>query len=144
MSSYKARTGGARGRTRILEAALSLITKRGSGDVTMGEIPKAARVSRPAVYLHFADRAELLVALVRPRRTPLDHSGVQVAADNRMSLPGASVRANQPADRVPIIHVTKTTTVGSDISTWVRQPSPREEAFHVVPGLGKTPIPAAR
>jgi len=31
----------------------------------MAEIAKAARVSRQAVYLHFADRADLLVALVR-------------------------------------------------------------------------------
>ena len=31
----------------------------------MAEIAKAARISRQAVYLHFADRAELLVELVR-------------------------------------------------------------------------------
>jgi len=31
----------------------------------MGEIARAARVSRQAVYLHYADRADLFVALVR-------------------------------------------------------------------------------
>jgi AcrR family transcriptional regulator len=31
----------------------------------MAQIAKAARVSRQAVYLHFADRAELMVALAR-------------------------------------------------------------------------------
>lgn len=31
----------------------------------MAQIAKAARISRQAVYLHFADRADLLVALVR-------------------------------------------------------------------------------
>ncbi|HYL36041.1 MAG TPA: TetR/AcrR family transcriptional regulator [Bryobacteraceae bacterium] len=52
-------------RTRILDAALTLITKRGEAGVTMAEIAKAARVSRQAVYLNFADRGDLLIALVR-------------------------------------------------------------------------------
>lgn len=52
-------------KTLILEAALALIAKRGGADVTMAEIAKAAKVSRQAVYLHFADRADLLVNLVR-------------------------------------------------------------------------------
>ena len=52
-------------RARILEAALSLIRKRGGADVTMAEIARASRLSRQAVYLHFVDRADLLVALVR-------------------------------------------------------------------------------
>jgi AcrR family transcriptional regulator len=51
--------------TRILEAALALIVRRGGADVTMAEIARAARVSRQSVYLHFADRADLLVALAR-------------------------------------------------------------------------------
>jgi AcrR family transcriptional regulator len=49
----------------ILEAALSLIAKRGGADVTMAEIAKSAKVSRQAVYLHFADRADLLMNLIR-------------------------------------------------------------------------------
>lgn len=52
-------------RILILEAALALIARRGGADVTMAEIAKAAKVSRQAVYLHFADRADLLVNLVR-------------------------------------------------------------------------------
>lgn len=52
-------------RTRILDAALSLLTERGGAEVTMAEIGAAAGVSRQAVYLHFPDRAALLVALVR-------------------------------------------------------------------------------
>jgi AcrR family transcriptional regulator len=53
------------GKEKILEAALTLITKRGGADVTMAQIARAARMSRQAVYLHFADRGELFVAMVR-------------------------------------------------------------------------------
>ena len=52
-------------RDRVLEAALRLIRRRGDAKVTMAQIAKAARLSRQAVYLHFADRADLMVALAR-------------------------------------------------------------------------------
>jgi AcrR family transcriptional regulator len=52
-------------RRRILDATLTLVTRRGGTDVTMAQIARAARVSRQAVYLHFADRAALLTAAVR-------------------------------------------------------------------------------
>jgi len=52
-------------RERILDAALRLIRQRGDATVTMAQIAKAARLSRQAVYLHFADRAELMAALAR-------------------------------------------------------------------------------
>ena len=52
-------------RERILDAALALITKKGDAAVTMADIAAAAEVSRQAVYLHFADRAALMLALVR-------------------------------------------------------------------------------
>jgi AcrR family transcriptional regulator len=52
-------------RTQILEAALALITRRGDASVTMANIGRAAGVSRQAVYLNFADRADLMLALVR-------------------------------------------------------------------------------
>jgi AcrR family transcriptional regulator len=59
----------------ILDAALRLITRRGGADVTMGDIARAARLSRQAVYLHFADRGDLFLALVRH-------------VDNKMGLEG--------------------------------------------------------
>jgi AcrR family transcriptional regulator len=52
-------------RTQILDAAMALVIKRGEAGVTMAEIAKAAHVSRQAVYLNFADRGDLLLALVR-------------------------------------------------------------------------------
>lgn len=53
------------GKEKILEAALALVAKRGGADVSMGQVAKAARMSRQAVYLHFADRSALFLALVR-------------------------------------------------------------------------------
>jgi AcrR family transcriptional regulator len=38
---------------------------RGEAGFTMAQIAKKAKVSRQALYLHFADRAQLLDALVR-------------------------------------------------------------------------------
>ncbi|HEU4587504.1 MAG TPA: helix-turn-helix domain-containing protein [Gemmatimonadales bacterium] len=53
------------GRARILDAALDLLIQRGGAAVSIAEIARAARLSRQAVYLHFADRADLLAAVAR-------------------------------------------------------------------------------
>ncbi len=74
-------------RRRILDAALHIITERGEANVTMAEIAKAAGVSRQAVYLHFADRAALLMELVR-------------YADERIGLSAALKRVNETANAV--------------------------------------------
>jgi AcrR family transcriptional regulator len=63
--SSTARPGDPATRRRICEAALRLVSASGGGDVTLAKVARAARVSRQALYLHFADRAELFVALVR-------------------------------------------------------------------------------
>jgi len=52
-------------RRRILDATLKLVARRGGADVKLAEVARAARVSRQAIYLHFADRAALFTALVR-------------------------------------------------------------------------------
>jgi AcrR family transcriptional regulator len=62
-------------RLRILDAALRLVTRQGGADVTLGEVAREAGVSRQALYLHFADRAALFLAVVRH-------------ADDRRGLPG--------------------------------------------------------
>jgi AcrR family transcriptional regulator len=49
---------------RILDAAWRLFERRGHADVRLEDIARAARLSRQAVYLHFAGRADLLVRLV--------------------------------------------------------------------------------
>ena len=58
-------------RDRILDAALRLIRARGDASVTMARIAKAARLSRQAVYLHFADRAALMIAVAGRLRESL-------------------------------------------------------------------------
>jgi len=52
-------------RVRILDAALRLVTRKGGADVKLGDVAREAGVSRQALYLHFADRAGLFLALVR-------------------------------------------------------------------------------
>ena len=51
-------------RQRILDATWDLLVERGSGDVPLEEVARAAGVSRQTVYAHFGSRTDLLVALV--------------------------------------------------------------------------------
>jgi AcrR family transcriptional regulator len=52
-------------RKHILDKTWRLMEKRKGQGVKIGDIARAAGVSRQAVYLHFGSRAELLVATVR-------------------------------------------------------------------------------
>ncbi|MFA6112931.1 MAG: TetR/AcrR family transcriptional regulator [Sphingomonas sp.] len=51
-------------RTRILQATLALI-RRGDTPLTMSRIAKEAGLSRQTLYLTFADRADLFIAVLR-------------------------------------------------------------------------------
>ncbi|KRA66288.1 hypothetical protein ASD79_03130 [Caulobacter sp. Root655] len=51
-------------RSRILTATLALV-QRAQGPIAMGAIAKAAGLSRQALYLVFADKADLFIALLR-------------------------------------------------------------------------------
>jgi AcrR family transcriptional regulator len=79
--------GDAETRRRILDATLSLLTRRGGADVTMAQIARAARISRQAVYLHFADRAALFTAVAQH-------------ADEREGIPRAVARISSAPDAV--------------------------------------------
>ena len=48
-------------RTKILQASLELLEAGQGAEVRMSDIAKRAGISRQALYLHFATRAELLV-----------------------------------------------------------------------------------
>ncbi len=52
-------------RTRILKVTLQLMEQRRAREVRISDIAQAAGVSRQAVYLHFPNRTELLVATAR-------------------------------------------------------------------------------
>jgi len=52
-------------RTRILNAAWNLLEAGQGSGVSMSHIAKTAGISRQAVYLHFPNRAELLIATPR-------------------------------------------------------------------------------
>lgn len=52
-------------RNRILKSTLNLLESGEGNAVRMSDIAKAAKISRQALYLHFPNRAELLVAATR-------------------------------------------------------------------------------
>lgn len=52
-------------RERILHAAWQMLETSEPGGVRVGDIAKAAGITRQALYLHFPTRAELLVATTR-------------------------------------------------------------------------------
>ena len=52
-------------RDRILKTTWKLLEDGGASAVRMSDIAKAAKISRQALYLHFPNRAELLVATTR-------------------------------------------------------------------------------
>lgn len=60
MSSKQSET-----KTKILSAALNLLTSNAGKDVRMSDIAKAAGVSRQAIYINFESRTELMVATVQ-------------------------------------------------------------------------------
>jgi len=62
-------------RERILVATVGTLERHGGRGVRMGDIAKAAGISRQAVYLHFASRADLLVAATKHLDEVLDIDG---------------------------------------------------------------------
>ena len=55
---------GERLRREVVEAAIALIADRGDEAVSMRAIARAVGVTPPAVYLHFADKRELMLAIL--------------------------------------------------------------------------------
>ena len=62
-------------RDRILETTVRLLEEHGGRGVRMSDIAKETGISRQAVYLHFASRADLLIAAVLYKGDQLDIKG---------------------------------------------------------------------
>ena len=58
----------------ILDAAWRLICERGRADVSLGEIAKAAGVTRQSIYIGFGGRAGLLTAMARHADDRSEHA----------------------------------------------------------------------
>lgn len=74
---------------RILEATWSLLGKSPDLKVRMADIAAAAGVSRQAVYIHFGNRANLLLAAVRHRDRSLGLTRRFIDAARNHPLPEA-------------------------------------------------------
>jgi AcrR family transcriptional regulator len=59
-----AHLGPERRRPRVLDAALEIAVEQGVGEVTVGAIADRLGVTRPVVYACFADRVEIITALL--------------------------------------------------------------------------------
>ena len=71
-------------RARILDTAWGLVRERGIGAVTVADIAAATGVSRQLLYVHFENRAGLLVAMARRHDV---RSGFAGRAAEARSLP---------------------------------------------------------
>jgi AcrR family transcriptional regulator len=84
----KARTESEGTRERILEAAWRLLKASPDLRVRIADVAAAAGISRQTVYLHFGDRAGLLLAAVRQRAvTDVPRAFIVAARDE--PVPGA-------------------------------------------------------
>jgi AcrR family transcriptional regulator len=70
-------------RLKIIDATRQLVGTQGAG-VGMSDVARAAGVSRQAVYLHFASRAGLLLAVVRQMD---DEAGIRERCEQALADP---------------------------------------------------------
>jgi AcrR family transcriptional regulator len=66
-----AHLGPERRRPQVLDAALAITVEQGCGQVTIGSIADRLHVTRPVVYACFADRVEIITALLERETTNL-------------------------------------------------------------------------
>lgn len=56
---------------RVLAAAAALLTQRGFAGMSMDAVAEAAGVGKPAIYRRFADKVELVVAVIQRALPPM-------------------------------------------------------------------------
>lgn len=83
---------GGRLREELIEAARAVLAETGNeADLSIREVAGGAGVSPPAVYLHFADKADLVRAVLESRFADLNAS--VLAALGKGDAPAAALRA---------------------------------------------------
>lgn len=92
-------------KVRILEAALRLLVKRGDAAATMAGFANAANISRQALYLHYPDRGELMLALV-------DY------LDQKRGLPAELEKLTQAPDGVAALRVMVSLQARTNPGVW--------------------------
>lgn len=72
--------GPERRRPQVLDAALAITVEQGVGQVTVGSIADRLQVTRPVIYACFADRVEIITALLE-RETAALHDALIAALE---------------------------------------------------------------
>ncbi|HEV8648725.1 MAG TPA: TetR/AcrR family transcriptional regulator [Actinomycetes bacterium] len=93
---HRARRGeGERLRAEILDAATRLLFETGDGSaVSIRAIAKAVGVTTPSIYLHFADKDELLWAVCEEQFRKLDETCEEAAAGSSDPLDSLRLRGH--------------------------------------------------
>jgi AcrR family transcriptional regulator len=83
---------GARLRTELIDAAARLLESSGDAHaVTLTAVAREAGIATPSIYRHFADREQIIEAVVADRFQRLDHALTEAMAT--ASEPAAALRA---------------------------------------------------
>jgi AcrR family transcriptional regulator len=81
------RGDGLRLRSEILDAAMQIVESAGSSAVTLRAVARQAQVSAPAIYLHFENREQIILEVLRQAWSDL--AGAMSKADARAKHKGA-------------------------------------------------------
>ena len=95
-------------RSEILDAALACFTERGYHQTSIDAIADRARLSKGAIYWHFAGKRELLLALVDRSQQQMESlaRAVEAAPDWRAALAVLFAQApEQIAHQLPLLRV---------------------------------------
>jgi AcrR family transcriptional regulator len=88
-----AHLGPERRRPQVLDAALAITFEQGVGDVTIGAIAERLKVTRPVVYACFADRVQIITALLERETATLRDALVESLHSARGDSPEAAFTA---------------------------------------------------
>lgn len=80
-------------RTALLDAAINVFARFGYRKTSMDEVARSARVSRPGLYLHFANKEELFKAAVLHALSDQLAAASAVLADTKKPLESRLVAA---------------------------------------------------